>query len=175
MFIDNMISYSSKHKPLSFFVNFRSEICLSDLEDAVRTGGQAVGSDLLDNRHGCPAYVAPEMLQPGSYSGRAADMWSAGIILYTLLVGHYPFYDAKPPSLFMKIRSGHYQIPDHVSYLARSLICSLLSYDPGMRPSADAVAHHPWLKNPPKYVELIYPPHIKYTEVDQTVPTHKLL
>ena len=115
------------------------------------------------------------MLQPGTYSGRAADMWSAGVILYTLLVGHYPFYDAKAPNLFMKIRLGHYLIPDHISYLARSLICSLLSYEPGMRPSAEAVSNHPWINNPPKYVEFVYTSHSKHTEVDQTVPTHKLL
>lgn len=137
--------------------------------------GKQIGEDLLNNRHGCPAYVAPEMLQPGSYSGRAADMWSAGVILYTLLVGHYPFYDVKAPDLFMKIRSGHYHIPDHLSYSARSLICSLLSYEPSQRPSAEAVFNHPWFTNPPKQVELMYSLHSKITEVDQTVPTHKLL
>jgi len=47
----------------------------------------------LTNCHGCPAYVCPEMLQPGSYSGKAADMWSLGITIYTLLVSHYPLFD----------------------------------------------------------------------------------
>ena len=168
-------TYLSLPLPFVWSHSHRTAICLSDLEDAVLVPGQEVGGDLLDNRHGCPAYVAPEMLQPGSYSGRAADMWSAGVILYTLLVGHYPFYDAKAPNLFMKIRSGHYQIPDHISYLARSLICSLLNYDPGMRPSAEAVASHPWVSNPPTSVEFVYTSHLKYADVDQTVPTHKLL
>ncbi len=161
---------------LIFIFLFRSTICLSDLEDAVQVAGRGIGGDLLDNRHGCPAYVAPEMLQPGSYSGRAADMWSAGVILYTLLVGHYPFYDPKAPNLFMKIRLGHYHIPDHVSYLARSLVCSLLSYDPALRPSAEGVTNHPWIHAPPTHAEPIFYTYPKYhTEVDQTVPTHKLL
>ncbi len=103
-------------------------------------------SGLLADRHGCPAYVSPEMLQPGSYSGQAADLWSLGVILYTLLVGHYPFFDSSPQNLFSKVRSGYYQVPDHVSELARSLISSLLAYEPGKRIPAWAVLEHPWFK-----------------------------
>lgn len=147
-------------------------IALSDLEDAVFVDSTTYRGDLLNDRHGCPAYVAPEMLHPGPYSGRAADMWSAGIILYTLLVGHYPFFDVNPQDLFVKIRSGHYIMPHTISYLARSLINSLLNYEPSQRPSAEAVSHHPWLKHPPSQEES--PIQLK-TEIDQTVPTHKLL
>ena len=103
-------------------------------------------SGLLADRHGCPAYVSPEMLQPGSYSGQAADLWSLGVILYTLLVGHYPFFDSSPQNLFSKVRSGYYQVPDHVSELARSLISSLLAYEPSKRISAWAILEHPWFK-----------------------------
>lgn len=141
----------------------RTVLKLTDLDDAalLPQGG------LLEDRHGCPAYVAPEMLQPGSYLGMAADMWSAGIILFTLLVGHYPFFDTNPQSLFAKIRSGSYHIPEHVSHPARSLISSLLCYDPVQRPSAEAVAAHPWLLNPPLQQERLPP---RVAELDQTVP-----
>lgn len=43
--------------------------------------------DMLEDKHGCPAYVAPEILTSSSYSGRAADMWGLGVMLYTMLVG----------------------------------------------------------------------------------------
>lgn len=101
-------------------------------------------SGLLADRHGCPAYVCPEMLQPGSYSGNAADLWSLGVILYTLLVGHYPFFDSSTQNLFSKVRSGYYQIPEHVSELARSLIGFLLAYEPSSRLPAWAVLEHAW-------------------------------
>jgi len=108
------------------------------------------------------------MLQPGSYSGKAADMWSLGIILYTLLVGHYPFFDTNPQTLFSKIRSGYYHVPDHVSYLARSLISSLLTYEPHKRPSPEAILLHPWFSRTPD--EPFTAPSRSMLDKDQTVP-----
>ena len=137
----------------------RTILSLQHLDDA----HQMDPSGQLTDRHGCPAYVSPEMLQPGSYSGRAADLWSLGVILYTLLVGHYPFFDSSPQNLFSKVRSGYYQVPDSVSYLARSLISSLLAYEPEKRVPAEAILEHPWFTQASDQV--LMPPHL-----DQMVP-----
>lgn len=61
----------------------RQELELESLEDSVLVGEE----DMLEDKHGCPAYVAPEILTSSSYSGRAADMWGLGVMLYTMLVG----------------------------------------------------------------------------------------
>ena len=136
---------------------------MRDLDDA----RLQEGSDEVTDRHGCPAYISPEMLQAGSYSGKAADLWSLGIILYTLLVGHYPFFDTCPQNLFSKIRSGYYPMPGNVTLLAKSVITSLLVYDPSRRVPAEAILEHPWFRlasNKP--CDLLLPvPH-----ADQMVP-----
>ena len=68
------------------FVFCRSDLKLECLEDAVVL--EDASDDLLTDKHGCPAYVSPEILRSNTkYSGRAADMWGLGVMLYTMLVG----------------------------------------------------------------------------------------
>lgn len=56
------------------------------MEDAVTFDDPS--NDILTEKRGCPAYVSPEILRPNStFSGKSADMWSMGVILYTMLIG----------------------------------------------------------------------------------------
>jgi calcium-dependent protein kinase len=49
----------------------------------------------LDAKVGTPFYVAPEVLL-GSYDERC-DIWSAGIICYTIICGYPPFFEEENP------------------------------------------------------------------------------
>lgn len=123
----------------------RTTLKLESLEDAVVLDSPE--DDLLQDKRGCPAYVSPEILRSHTqYSGRAADMWSLGVILYTTLVGRYPFNDTEHASLFAKISRGHYVMPDWLSPKARCLIRSLLRRDPAERLTAEDVLRHPWMQ-----------------------------
>lgn len=46
---------------------------------------------------GTPAYIAPELLSRKQYVGEVADVWSAGVLLYAMLAGAYPFQDPADP------------------------------------------------------------------------------
>ncbi|XP_006010599.1 tribbles homolog 3 [Latimeria chalumnae] len=121
----------------------RTHLVLENLEDSCILAGE---DDSLSDKHGCPAYVGPEILNSKtSYSGKAADVWSLGVVLYTMLVGRYPFQDAEPTGLFSKIRRGVFTVPDSLSPRAKCLIRSILRKNPSERLTASEILLHPWL------------------------------
>lgn len=107
--------------------------------------------DQIGDRHGCPAYVGPEILDltQKSYSGRAADVWSLGVLLFVILYGRYPFYDTTPARLFAKIRHAQIHMLDEagISFEARTFIRCLLRREPDERPTAVEILAHPWLQS----------------------------
>ena len=156
-----------------FSLFFRTELRLDGLEDAVVLDEDDHTSDTLTDKYGCPAYVSPEILcaRAGGYSGRRADLWSLGVMIYTMLVGRYPFHDRDPVILFGKIRRGAYKIPDSVPARARCLIKNLLCRDPLDRLNAEEALEHPWFSRP----LLNEPPNrpsysVKGASLDQMVP-----
>ncbi|XP_053106366.1 tribbles homolog 1 isoform X1 [Hemicordylus capensis] len=131
-----------KLRKFVFSTEERTQLRLESLEDTHIIKGE---DDALSDKHGCPAYVSPEILNTtGTYSGKSADVWSLGVMLYTLLVGRYPFHDSDPSALFSKIRRGQFCIPDHISPKARCLIRSLLRREPSERLTAPEILLHPW-------------------------------
>lgn len=44
-------------------------------------------------------------------SAKPSDMWSLGVVLYAMLYGRFPFYDANKDELRRKVQLGVYQIP----------------------------------------------------------------
>ncbi|XP_074527936.1 tribbles homolog 3 [Halichoeres trimaculatus] len=132
-----------------FTDKYRTRLALLGLNDCVLLHGNP-NDDSLTDRHGCPAYVSPELLTngKGSYSGRAADIWSLGVSLYTMLIGRYPFQDTQPAALFAKIRRGAFSLPDWLSPQAKCLIGCMLRKSPAERLEASELLMHPWLTNP---------------------------
>ncbi|CAG9333438.1 unnamed protein product [Blepharisma stoltei] len=102
--------------------------------------------DFLKTCCGSPNYAAPEVLAGQKYSGPEVDIWSMGVVLYTLLSGFLPFDDSNLASLFAKIRNGNFVIPYHFSEPAKDLIQRMLNPDPIARITINQIKWHPWLQ-----------------------------
>ncbi|KAL2547498.1 phosphoenolpyruvate carboxylase-related kinase 1 [Forsythia ovata] len=98
---------------------------------------------------GSPFYIAPEVLA-GDYN-QAADVWSAGVILYILLSGMPPFWGKTKSKIFDAVRAAdlhfHSDIWDHISVSAKDLISGMLHVDPSKRVTAAQVLAHSWTKD----------------------------
>ena len=94
-------------------------------------------------------YMAPEVFL-NNYNEKS-DIWSCGIILYTMLCGHPPYMGQDEASIKAKIFHSKLNFPSkdfkNVSLEAIKFIKLLLNYDPKKRPSAEDALHNNWLKN----------------------------
>lgn len=102
----------------------------------------------LKTQCGTPDHVAPEILKGHQY-GTKVDIWSLGVITYTLLVGHLPFVAQSQDELFSKIKDGGYNKTKYwrkISKEAKAFVTSLLTVKPTERNSAKGSLDHPWMK-----------------------------
>lgn len=90
---------------------------------------------------GTPSYMSPEIAARKEYYGPPTDIWSLGVLLYTMICGYFPFKGFTESELYRKIIAGGLNIPNSVSENAKLLIRRMLSSDPLKRPSASEVFH----------------------------------
>jgi len=97
---------------------------------------------------GTPNYIAPEILEGKHGHSYEVDVWSLGVILYTMLVGRPPFETSDVKTTYRRIRYNQYSFPDTVrlSDPAKDLIAAILRTDPRSRPSLDEIVASPWFQ-----------------------------
>ncbi|XP_067401110.1 ribosomal protein S6 kinase alpha-3 isoform X1 [Emydura macquarii macquarii] len=96
-------------------------------------------------------FVAPEVLKRQGYDA-ACDIWSLGVLLYTMLTGYTPFAngpDDTPEEILARIGSGKFSLSggywNSVSITAKDLVSKMLHVDPHQRLTAAQVLRHPWI------------------------------
>ncbi len=105
----------------------------------------------LTNTAGTPAFTPPESLahKPGDdpYSGKAADIWSLGVTLYSLVVGKVPFHDENILALYNKIRTQPFTFPESLSISPelQDMIQKMLVKDPAQRITLAEIKTHDWV------------------------------
>lgn len=109
-------------------------------------------NDLCSNYEGSPLFQAPEIIsaQALQYSGFKVDVWSAGVTLYLMIYGQYPFFDDTLLGLYDKILSEDLQIKQDKSIpcqdVLNDLIVSMLDKVSERRASVKEIFEHPWMK-----------------------------
>jgi len=121
---------------------------------------------LLRSSCGSRSYMAPEVHGAASgeeYRGPPADVWSAAVVLFTLLVGHPPFDEASRRCWFFRkacaegkphlFWTAHAQsataardaADGGISDDAKALLMNAFTASPSMRATLDELWEHPWL------------------------------
>ena len=98
---------------------------------------------------GTPNYIAPEVLEGKQGHSYEVDIWSIGVIIYTLIIGKPPFETSDVKTTYKRIRMNAYNFPDNVpiSDSARDLITKILNNDPAKRPTIDDIMVHDWINH----------------------------
>jgi polo-like kinase 1 len=93
---------------------------------------------------GTPNYIAPEILDGKAGHSYQVDIWSLGVIIYTLIIGKPPFETRDVKATYKKIKDNEYSFPDQaiISEAAKNLINKILVLDPEKRPSLDQILNH---------------------------------
>ncbi|XP_034779574.1 ribosomal protein S6 kinase alpha-3 isoform X7 [Acipenser ruthenus] len=96
-------------------------------------------------------FVAPEVLKKQGYDA-ACDIWSLGVLLYTMITGFTPFANGPedtPEEILARIGSGKFSLTggywNSVSNEAKDLVSRMLHVDPHQRLTAAQVLRHPWI------------------------------
>uniref|UniRef100_A0A8C5E0E3 phosphorylase kinase n=1 Tax=Gouania willdenowi TaxID=441366 RepID=A0A8C5E0E3_GOUWI len=134
-------------KPENILLDDCMHIKLTDFGFAV----QIKPGQKLKEVCGTPGYLAPEIIECSMDAGHkgydtAVDIWSAGVIMYTLLAGSPPFWHRKQTLMLRMILAGKYDFSlpewEDRSDTIKDLISRMLVVDPKQRYSAQDVLSH---------------------------------
>lgn len=91
-------------------------------------------------------YMAPESFEGGPYDEKAADIWSAGVVLFEMSSGKIPWSNFNNQNeLIHQIKRGTYSFPPRTSQQVRSLITKMLDLNPNTRIGVQQIFAHPWI------------------------------
>lgn len=143
-------------KPGNLLLTTDETLKISDLGVAEAVGLFAE-DDTCHASQGSPAFQPPEIANGlESYAGFKVDVWSAGVTLYNITTGLYPFEGDNIYKLFENIGKGKYVIPDNLCSNLTDLIQGMLEYDPDRRLSIQQIRKHSWVqKNHPRSCERV--------------------
>ena len=135
-------------KLANIFLNDKMEVKLGDFGLATKLEFDGERKRTIC---GTPNYIAPEILDGKNGHSYECDIWSFGVLMYTMLVGKPPYETKDVKTTYRRIKMNLYNFPENVeiSKEAKALISSILVVDYTQRPTLDDIlAHEFFNKNP---------------------------
>ena len=118
---------------------------------------QIEDNNLLTTPCGSLFYVAPEVIANKPYDGQKADIWSLGIVTYSMATGRLPWTEVNQIQLFKEIMSREIRFPRNIRDQLKDIILAMLERDVPKRPTADQLLEYEFVK----VNDTIMPHHMK--------------
>lgn len=130
----NIIHRDIKHQNLLLDSEYKIKLIDFGLSNFMEKG------KLRSTFCGTPAYASPEMILGNKYTGPEVDVWSLGVVLYSMITGVFPFDSVGD------IIKGDFANPSHASEECKHLLRRMLVVDVKQRASVVEISEHPWMK-----------------------------
>lgn len=119
----------------------------------VKVGDLGLASDLKRYKNQLTAticgtlfYTAPEIIEGTRYDPIKSDVWSLGIILYTMLTGFLPWQCADEADARKEIIRGIIEVPENITSIISDVLTQCLTREPDKRPTTSDLLEMPWMK-----------------------------
>ncbi|KAL7030568.1 hypothetical protein ACKWTF_006709 [Chironomus riparius] len=148
-----------------------------------------VEGNKMDTYCGSPPYAAPELFQGKKYDGPEVDVWSLGVILYTLVSGSLPFDGSTLRELRERVIRGKYRIPFYLSTDCEALLKKFLALNPTKRYTLEQIMKDKWMNqneeelkpypegsiemNDPKIIDSLLTLGYKLSEIEKSLSNRK--
>ncbi|XP_006461886.1 hypothetical protein AGABI2DRAFT_178864 [Agaricus bisporus var. bisporus H97] len=108
---------------------------------------RAVERQTQNDVAGTPNWMAPEVIELKGASTKS-DIWSLGCTVIELLTGRPPYGEiSNSMTVMFRIVEDEMPIPPGCSELLQDFLEQCFNKNPVMRPNAELLCEHPWLKN----------------------------
>eukprot|EP01117_Protostelium_nocturnum_P018243 TRINITY_DN759_c1_g1_i1.p1 TRINITY_DN759_c1_g1~~TRINITY_DN759_c1_g1_i1.p1 ORF type:complete len:682 (+),score=128.57 TRINITY_DN759_c1_g1_i1:235-2280(+) len=130
---DNIVHRDIKHKNIMVTKDKKIKLIDFGLSNFLSDG--KLGATFC----GTPAYAAPEMLLGQKYIGSLIDVWSLGVVFYTMLTGKFPFNSVS------ELLVGTYVEPTGVTRSCCDFLSKMLVVKPEERSHLPDIMAHQWI------------------------------
>mmetsp|Transcript_26415 Transcript_26415/g.40324 ORF Transcript_26415/g.40324 Transcript_26415/m.40324 type:complete len:307 (-) Transcript_26415:432-1352(-) len=141
-------------KPENILLDKDFNLKIADFGFAIPLVGHT-GNCKLNSYKGTLGYMPPEQLAKKAYSGKAADLFSAAVVLFMMVTQCQPFEEARVTDKYYKFLAGnkpevYWSIFDKVTPMSedlKDLLTGMLQLDPAARFTLEEIFAHPWVQD----------------------------